>query len=89
VGNKADLESARAVSAERAHKLARQLGLEFFETSAKDNTRVAEVFDKLVAQICDKMAESLDADQSMLGLTDGGAQQDGGAPAPSKSRCSC
>lgn len=43
VGNKADLESARAVSAERAHKLARQLGLEFYETSAKDNTRVSEV----------------------------------------------
>lgn len=49
----------------------------------------AQVFDKLVTLICDKMAESLEADQSMLGLTDGASQQDGGAPASSKSRCSC
>lgn len=36
------------------------LGLEFFETSAKENINVKAVFEKLVEIICDKMAESLD-----------------------------
>ncbi|ETN85878.1 Ras family protein [Necator americanus] len=37
-------------------------GLEFFETSAKENINVKAVFEKLVEIICDKMAESLDKD---------------------------
>lgn len=36
------------------------LGLEFFETSAKENINVKAVFEKLVEIICNKMAESLD-----------------------------
>lgn len=35
-------------------------GLQFFETSAKENINVKAVFEKLVEIICDKMAESLD-----------------------------
>uniref|UniRef100_A0A1I7WE39 Ras-related protein Rab-3 n=1 Tax=Heterorhabditis bacteriophora TaxID=37862 RepID=A0A1I7WE39_HETBA len=38
------------------------VGLEFFETSAKENINVKAVFEKLVEIICDKMAESLDKD---------------------------
>ena len=40
VGNKSDMEDERVVSAERGKQLADQLGLHFFETSAKDNVNV-------------------------------------------------
>uniref|UniRef100_A0A0K0E4U5 Ras-related protein Rab-3 n=1 Tax=Strongyloides stercoralis TaxID=6248 RepID=A0A0K0E4U5_STRER len=60
VGNKCDMEMERVVSTERGRQLADQLGLEFFETSAKTSQNVKNVFDKLVEIICNKMAESLD-----------------------------
>ncbi|KIH67484.1 Ras family protein [Ancylostoma duodenale] len=62
VGNKCDMDGERVVSIERGRQLADQLGLEFFETSAKENINVKAVFEKLVEIICDKMAESLDKD---------------------------
>lgn len=46
--------------------LAPVVGLQFFETSAKDNINVKAVFEKLVDIICDKMAESLDSDPNMI-----------------------
>ncbi|CAJ0576384.1 unnamed protein product, partial [Mesorhabditis spiculigera] len=63
VGNKCDMDGERVVSMERGRQLADQLGLQFFETSAKENINVKAVFEKLVEIICDKMAESLDKDQ--------------------------
>lgn len=67
VGNKCDLEDQRVVSTERGRQLANQMGLEFFETSAKENLSVKEVFDHLVDIICEKMSETLNADPSTLG----------------------
>lgn len=40
VGNKCDMEDERVISYERGRQLADQLGIEFFETSAKDNVNV-------------------------------------------------
>ena len=40
VGNKCDMEEERVVSADRGKQLADQLGLHFFETSAKENINV-------------------------------------------------
>lgn len=40
VGNKCDMEEERVVSAERGRQLAEQLGVEFYETSAKENINV-------------------------------------------------
>ena len=40
VGNKCDMEDERVISFERGKQLADSLGLEFFETSAKDNINV-------------------------------------------------
>ena len=83
VGNKCDCEEERVVSTERGKQLADQLGLEFFETSAKENVNVKSVFERLVDIICDKMSESLDSDPSMANaprgtrLTD---QQSGSNP---------
>ncbi len=40
VGNKCDMEDDRVVSFEKGKQLADSLGMEFFETSAKDNINV-------------------------------------------------
>ena len=40
VGNKSDMEDERVISFERGKQLADSLGLEFFETSAKENINV-------------------------------------------------
>lgn len=66
MGNKCDLEDERVVSTERGKQLADQIGLEFFETSAKENINVKAVFERLVDIICDKMSESLDQDPSLV-----------------------
>ena len=66
VGNKCDMEDDRVITTERGRQLADQLGLEFFETSAKENINVKAVFERLVDIICDKMSESVDSDPSMV-----------------------
>ncbi|CAF0896412.1 unnamed protein product [Rotaria sp. Silwood1] len=58
VGNKCDLEHDRAVTQERGQRLADQLGLEFFETSAKENVNVKVVFERLVDIILEKMSDT-------------------------------
>lgn len=40
VGNKCDMEDDRVISFERGKQLAEQLGVEFYETSAKQNINV-------------------------------------------------
>lgn len=50
VGNKCDMEEERVVSAERGRQLADQLGVEFYETSAKENINV-KVFNFLLSTI--------------------------------------
>lgn len=65
VGNKSDMEVERVVTYDRGKQLADQLGLEFFETSAKENINVKNVFERLVDIICDKMSDGLDSDQSV------------------------
>jgi len=53
------MEEDRVVSYERGKQLADQLGLEFFETSAKDNVNVEQVFERMADIICDKMSRDL------------------------------
>ncbi|KAK7099720.1 hypothetical protein V1264_022785 [Littorina saxatilis] len=69
VGNKCDLEESRVVNQSRGQDLAQDLGLEFFETSAKENINVKAVFERLVDIICDKMSESLDSDPTLVSNT--------------------
>jgi len=42
------------------------LGVQFFESSAKENINVKPVFDCLVDSICDNMAEALDAEVAAM-----------------------
>ncbi|MFH4980796.1 hypothetical protein AB6A40_007505 [Gnathostoma spinigerum] len=52
VGNKVDLQhNSRQVSTEEGQKLATQWGAAFVETSAKDNTAVQQIFDRLLLEI--------------------------------------
>jgi len=59
VGNKSDMQNDRIVALERGKQFAEHLGLDFFETSAKENINVKQVFDSLVDKICNKMSENL------------------------------
>ncbi|KAH8858378.1 Ras-related protein Rab-3, partial [Schistosoma japonicum] len=67
VGNKCDLVDDRVVSVDRGRHLAHQLGLEFFEASAKENINVKNVFERLVDIICDKMSDNVDSNPSVAG----------------------
>lgn len=57
VGNKADMEARRQVSTEEGMKCAERLGVPFFEVSAKDGTRIPELFSKLGELIVEKFPE--------------------------------
>ncbi len=51
VGNKSDMQNDRVVTYERGRQFAEHLGLEFFETSAKENHNVKQVFERLVQML--------------------------------------
>ncbi|EDO34944.1 predicted protein [Nematostella vectensis] len=90
VGNKCDMEEERVVSYDRGKQLADQLGLEFYETSAKDNTNVKKVFERLVDIICDKMSQSLDTDPTIVsGQKPGTTKLTAERPKQNQDNCAC
>uniref|UniRef100_A0A1A9WYJ4 Ras-related protein Rab-3 n=1 Tax=Glossina brevipalpis TaxID=37001 RepID=A0A1A9WYJ4_9MUSC len=89
VGNKCDMEDQRVISFERGRQLADQLGVEFFETSAKENINVKAVFERLVDIICDKMSESLDADPTLVGGAQKGQRLTDQPPGTPNANCNC
>ena len=60
VGNKCDLTESRAVTTDEGQEIADSLGVQYFETSAKDNINIKQTFDALVDEISEKMAESIE-----------------------------
>ena len=82
------MEAERVVTYDRGKQLADQLGLEFFETSAKENINVKNVFERLVDIICDKMSDGLDADQSMTNVNRGTRLTDNPMP-NNQNNCQC
>lgn len=87
VGNKSDMEAERVVTYDRGKQLADQLGLEFFETSAKENVNVKNVFERLVDIICDKMSDGLDS-ESMPSMNKGERLTDNQIPTQ-QNNCQC
>ncbi|KAM3623874.1 uncharacterized protein V6R79_016587 [Siganus canaliculatus] len=87
VGNKSDLEEDRQVPTEDARKLATDLGFQFFETSAKDNINVKEVFDKLVDAICEKMKQSPNGEASPSTSDNRADLKE--TPGGNRGRCAC
>ena len=59
VGNKVDLTQQRVVDNEDAKEFASNLGIHYFETSAKDNTNIKESAEYLVDAITEKMSETI------------------------------
>jgi len=55
LGNKSDLEPQRTVQTSEGQQLARSLGIQFMETSAKTRTNVEESFFAVVRQIRETM----------------------------------
>ncbi|CAG9321376.1 unnamed protein product [Blepharisma stoltei] len=53
IGNKSDMEDI-VVPPEEGERLARELGISFFPTSAKSGNNITEVFDHLAKEILDK-----------------------------------
>ncbi|XP_037942202.1 ras-related protein Rab-3-like [Teleopsis dalmanni] len=89
VGNKCDMEDQRVISYERGRQLADQLGVEFFETSAKENVNVKAVFERLVDIICDKMSESLDSDPTLVGAGQKGQRLTDQPQGTPNANCNC
>lgn len=50
-GNKSDLESRRQVSVEEGQALAKEFGALFFETSAKNDVNISEIFVALAMEL--------------------------------------
>jgi len=53
------MAAQRVVAKERGKHLADELGLEFFETSAKENVNVKQVFERLVDMVCERLHDTL------------------------------
>lgn len=84
VGNKADLAEQRTVSEEDAQSYAEESGLLYFETSAKDNVNVTELFDT----VAEKLPKAAAPQQPSGGIQLGDAQpQDGGQGIMKKNAC--
>lgn len=56
IGNKCDLKGKRQVSKEEARKMAENLHLDYFETSAKSAKNVQAAFEALVQSVIEKGA---------------------------------
>ena len=50
-GNKADMEDQRVVSRTRAEQFAKRVNAFMYETSAKDNIGVEEIFKKITDEV--------------------------------------
>ena len=62
-------------------------GFEFFETSAKDNIKVKQTFERLVDIICDKMSESLETDPAITAAKQNTRLKE--TPPPPQPTCGC
>nr|ABD65430.1 Rab3 [Suberites domuncula] len=66
VGNKSDLTESRVISKEQGLDLAQSLGVDYYETSAKDDLNVKQTFETLVDLISEKMAESIEKNPNFV-----------------------
>ena len=59
VGNKCDIENKRAVSTQQGQELARQYGINFIETSAKETTNIEDLFINVTKLYVQKNSNSI------------------------------
>ncbi|XP_044472690.1 ras-related protein RABE1c-like [Mangifera indica] len=88
VGNKADMdESKRAVPTAKGQALADEYGIKFFETSAKTNFNVEQVFFSIARDIKQRLAESDSKAEPQTIKISKPDPAKGSAAAPEKSVC--
>jgi len=66
VGNKCDVAEGREVTFEEGNKLAESYGIQFFETSAKENKNVSEVFYSIAKEIKDSKLVNMPKQSSSM-----------------------
>ena len=66
-GNKCDIEDERNISNEEAEERAKEFGIAYYETSAKDGTNIKSMFVRAAREL--PAAQELSGDQSKLGET--------------------
>eukprot|EP00636_Phaeomonas_parva_P012025 CAMPEP_0118876434 /NCGR_PEP_ID=MMETSP1163-20130328/17132_1 /TAXON_ID=124430 /ORGANISM="Phaeomonas parva, Strain CCMP2877" /LENGTH=203 /DNA_ID=CAMNT_0006812043 /DNA_START=45 /DNA_END=656 /DNA_ORIENTATION=+ len=76
IGNKCDMEEKREVSRQDGEQLAAMLGIQFFETSAKDDLNVEEAFVTIAREVKDRSMDADDAPSSSVKV--GGKKTGGG-----------
>nr|XP_004494002.1 ras-related protein RABE1c-like [Cicer arietinum] len=88
VGNKADMdESKRAVPTAKGQALADEYGIKFFETSAKTNLNVEEVFFSIARDIKQRLADTDSKSEPQTIKINQPDQGPGAAQAAQKSAC--
>ncbi|KAG6417972.1 hypothetical protein SASPL_120169 [Salvia splendens] len=90
VGNKADMdESKRAVPTSKGQALADEYGIKFFETSAKTNHNVEEVFFSIARDIKQRLSEteSKSEQPSTIKMNQADGAGGGGQAAPKSACC--
>ncbi|KAK6146944.1 hypothetical protein DH2020_017856 [Rehmannia glutinosa] len=88
VGNKADMdESKRAIPTSKGQALADEYGIKFFETSAKTNMNVEEVFFSIARDIKQRLAETDSKTEPQTIRITQPDQTAGAAQAAQKSAC--
>ena len=88
VGNKADMdESKRAVPTSKGQALADEYGIKFFETSAKTNLNVEEVFFSIARDIKQRLADTDSRAEPQTIKINQAEQAGGGSQNAQKSAC--
>ncbi|KAH1231316.1 Ras-related protein RABE1c [Glycine max] len=89
VGNKADMdESKRAVPTSKGQALADEYGIKFFETSAKTNMNVEEVFFSIARDIKQRLADTDSrAEPQTIKINQPDQAASGGQPAQKSACC--
>ena len=65
IGNKCDMEDKRVIPKEHGEMIARENGIQFIETSAKDNINIDSAFMKLTEAILEKINDGQTQKQSL------------------------
>eukprot|EP00775_Hariotina_reticulata_P004493 gene4493-4746_t len=66
VGNKSDIaDEKRAVPYSRGQALANEFGMQFYETSAKDNVNVEEVFTSIAKDVMQRLQQEQESQQQL------------------------
>ncbi|CAN1167211.1 Ras-related protein RABE1c [Linum perenne] len=88
VANKADMDdSKRAVSTAKGQALADEYGIKFFETSAKTNLNVEEVFFSIARDIKQRLSDADSKTEPTTIRINQGDQAAGAGEEPAKSGC--